>query len=140
MENEKQCMNHEGHKAQIKALESSCADSNASIRMIVQGQHEIRERVTSVESSAKSAHHRLDSMEKLTDAIINLTGEIKEVSNDTKNILERMEKQEQRTDYHGELIENLRDNPGKLAIKGWVFVGAIVATAALSFLLGKAGL
>ena len=131
------CQNHSGHTAQMESLTHSQIEINASIREIVKGQHEIRERVATVESSSKSAHHRLDSTEKLTDAIVTLAGEVKDVSKDTKAILERMEKQELRTEKHDERIERLEDAPGMIAIKGWLFVGGFIGTAVLSFLIGK---
>jgi len=137
---EYQCANHTGHDAQIKALEVACTEINASARMIVLGQNELRERVANVESSTKSAHHRLDNMEKLTDAILTLTGEVREISMDTKSILDRMEKQEQRAEQHSQRIDKLEDAPGMIAVKGWMFVGGVVVTALLGFALGKFGL
>ena len=135
-----QCVNHTGHEAQIKALEQACYDIQANTRLIVQGQHELRERVAAVESSTKSAHHRLDNMEKLTEAILTLTGEVREISMDTKSILGRMEKQELRAEQHQERIDKLEDAPGMIAVKGWMFVGGVVVTALLGFALGKFGL
>ena len=135
-----QCVNHTGHEAQIKAMEQLCYELNSNTRLIVQGQHELRERVATVESSTKSAHHRMDNMEKLTEAILTLTGEVKEISMDTKSILDRMEKQEQRAELHAQRIDKLEDAPGMIAVKGWMFVGGVVVTALLGFALGKFGL
>lgn len=140
MTEDRQCINHAGHSERLKSIETACAELNANTRLIVQGQHELRERVAQVESSTKSSHHRLDNMERLTDAIVCLTGEVKEISMDTKAILQRMEQQEKRTDTHEQRISKIEDAPGVIAVKGWMFVGGIVVTGLLGFIMGKFGI
>ena len=57
---------------------------------------EVWERITSVESSVKSAHHRLDRIEHLADSIHSLASEMREMRSDFTNVLERVETIEQR--------------------------------------------
>jgi len=135
-----QCQNHTGHTEKMKMLEHDCIDIKANTRLIVAGQHEIRERVAAVEASSKSAHHRLDSMEKLTESIITLAGEVREGSMNTRTILDRMERHDGAIDTHDQRIDKLENAPGIIAMKGWIFVGGFVVTAVLAFMLGKVGL
>lgn len=137
---EHQCVNHSGHTEKMKMLESDCVDIKANVRLIVAGQHEIRERVTTVEASSKSAHHRLDSMEKLTESIITLAGEVREGSLNTRAILERMERHDESIDTHDERIDKLENAPGAIAVKAWMFVAGFVGTVILSYLLGRGAL
>ena len=57
---------------------------------------EIWERMAFVESSVKSAHHRLDRIEHLADSIHSLASEMREMRSDFTNALERVENIEQR--------------------------------------------
>ncbi len=57
---------------------------------------EIWERMAFVESSVKSAHHRLDRIEHLADSIHSLASEMREMRSDFTNVLERVENIEQR--------------------------------------------
>ena len=56
---------------------------------------EIWERMAFVESSVKSAHHRLDRIEHLADSIHSLASEMREMRSDFTNVLERVENIEQ---------------------------------------------
>jgi len=49
-----------------------------------------------VESSVKSAHHRLDRIELLADSIHSLASEMREMRSDFTNVLERVETIEKR--------------------------------------------
>ena len=57
---------------------------------------EVWERMASVESSVKSAHHRLDRIEHLADSIHSLASEMREMRSDFTNVLERVENIEKR--------------------------------------------
>ena len=135
-----QCYNHAGHEAQIKALEHSCVVLFETTQRIIEGKKELRERVTIVEQSSKSAHHRLDSMEKLTEAIAELANGLRDLSKDTRTILDRMEKHDELFGWYGGRIDKIEKRPGVIAVKSWVFVGTIFATAILSFIIARAGL
>ena len=53
---------------------------------------EVWERLTSVESSVKSAHHRLDSIEKLTKSVSDMVVEVKHMREDLNKVQSEMEK------------------------------------------------
>ncbi|MDY3303096.1 MAG: hypothetical protein SOW78_02290 [Clostridia bacterium] len=49
---------------------------------------EIRERMTAVEQSVKSAHHRLDTQDKLIGSVQKLTQQVIQLANEVKNMRE----------------------------------------------------
>lgn len=49
---------------------------------------EIRERMTAVEQSVKSAHHRLDTQDKLIGSVQKLTQQVIQLASDVKNMRE----------------------------------------------------
>lgn len=53
---------------------------------------EVWERLTSVESSVKSAHHRIDSIEKLTQSVSDMVIEVKHMREDLNTVQGEMEK------------------------------------------------
>ena len=59
-------------------------------------QKEIWERMACVESSVKSAHHRLDRIEHIADSIQSLASEMHEMRSDFNNVLERVQNIEDR--------------------------------------------
>lgn len=84
---------------------------------------EVWERLTSVESSVKSAHHRLDSIEKLTQSVSDMVVEVKHMREDLNNV-------------HDE-IDEVKNRPIQFYDKlMWAFVGA-GASAIVSFLMSQ---
>ena len=67
---------------------------------------EIWERLTAGESSIKSAHHRIDSLEKLADSVNNLAMATSQIATETKALREDYEKADER-------IEELEQKPAK---------------------------
>ena len=53
---------------------------------------EVWERLTSVEVSVKSAHHRIDSIEKLTQSVSDMVVEVKHMREDLNKVQNEMEK------------------------------------------------
>lgn len=53
---------------------------------------EVWERLTSVESSVKSAHHRIDSIEMLTQSVSDMVVEVKHMREDLNKVQNEMEK------------------------------------------------
>ena len=53
---------------------------------------EVWERLTSVEASVKSAHHRIDSIEKLTQSVSDMVIEVKHMREDLNTVQGEMEK------------------------------------------------
>ena len=52
---------------------------------------EVWERLTSVESSVKSAHHRIDSIEQLTQSVSDMVIEVKHMREDLNKVQNEME-------------------------------------------------
>ncbi len=75
---------------------------------------EVWERLTSVEQSVKSAHHRLDGIEKLTQSVSDMVVEVKHMREDLNNV-------------HDE-IEEVKSRPLKIVDKFvWAAVGAVAS-------------
>jgi len=51
----------------------------------------IRERLTAVESSVKSAHHRIDNIEELTQSVKSLAFETKYLKEDISDVKEKID-------------------------------------------------
>ena len=51
----------------------------------------IRERLTTVESSVKSAHHRIDNIEELTQSVKSLAVETKYLKEDISDVKEKID-------------------------------------------------
>ena len=51
----------------------------------------IRERLTAVESSGKSAHHRIDNIEELTQSVKSLAVETKYLKEDISDVKEKID-------------------------------------------------
>lgn len=64
---EKSCVNRQGLKTEMN-------------------EKEVWERLTSAESSIKSAHHRLDSVEKLTQSVSDMVVEVRHMREDLNNV------------------------------------------------------
>ena len=78
---------------------------------------EVWERLTSVEQSAKVAHHRLDGIEKLTQSVSDMVVEVKHMREDLNNV-------------HDE-IDAVKNRPMKFFDKlMWLVIGAAVSGAA----------
>lgn len=69
-------------------------------------QKEIWERIATVESSVKSAHHRLDRIEHIADSIHALASEMHEMRSDFTNVLERVHTIEERPIKRYDVIIN----------------------------------
>lgn len=69
-------------------------------------QKEIWERIATVESSVKSAHHRLDRIEHIADSIHALASEMHEMRSDFTNVLERVHTIEERPVKRYDVIIN----------------------------------
>ena len=67
---------------------------------------EIWERLTKGESSIKSAHHRIDNLEKLADSVHNIAMSTSQIATETKALREDYAKADER-------IEKLEEKPVK---------------------------
>ena len=67
-------------------------------------QKEMWERLTAVEQSTKSAHHRLDSLDKLTESVHIIATETKAMREDVNDITVRLEVIEKRRNKRYETV------------------------------------
>lgn len=67
-------------------------------------QKEMWERLTAVEQSAKSAHHRLDSLDKLTESVHILAVETKAMREDVSDITSRVDEIEKKPNKRYETV------------------------------------
>ena len=91
-----------------------------------------REKIVEVDASTKSAHKRLDSFEKHTEAIIRMSVAVENQTEKITEIVELHKEEKERNDTQDVRIEKLENKPGQLALKAWFF---IIASGA-SFVLG----
>lgn len=77
---------------------------------------EIWERLTAGESSIKSAHHRIDSLQNLADSVHKLALSISQIATETKALREDYEKADGR-------IEKLEEKPTK---RYEAFISAVI--------------
>ena len=79
--------------------------------MTSESEKELWERLTAAEASGKSAHRRIDAIEKLTQSVSDMVVEVKHMREDLNNV-------------HDE-IEEVKDRPMKIVDKFvWAAVGA----------------
>lgn len=89
----------------------------------------LRERLTVAEQSTKSAHHRLDSMQDQTKAIIKMSANIEhilDVIKDMQGILKE----------HDARIDKLERLPGDTILKYWQLVVGALLTGAVGVVIG----
>lgn len=65
---------------------------------------ELWERLTVVEQSTKSAHHRLDSLDRLTESVHIIATETKAMREDVNDITERVDEIEKRPNKRYETV------------------------------------
>jgi prefoldin subunit 5 len=86
---------------------------------------EFWERVTYVESSVKSAHHRLDRIEHLAESIHSLASEMREMRSDFSNVLARVEDIEKRPQKRYDVLVNSTITAIISALAGFLISGYI---------------
>ena len=75
---------------------------------------EVWERLTSAESSIKSAHHRLDSVEMLTQSVSDMVVEVRHMREDLNNVRSELDEVRNRpTAFYEKLM--------------WLVIGAVVS-------------
>ena len=72
--------------------------------MEAENEKEVWERLTAVEQSTKSAHHRLDSLDRLTESVHILATETKAMREDVSDITSRVDEIEKRPTIRYETV------------------------------------
>ena len=70
----------------------------------MENEKEVWERLTAVEQSTKSAHHRIDGIEKLTESVHIIATETKAMREDVNDITERVDEIEKRPNKRYETV------------------------------------
>ncbi len=95
------CPNHEAHEWRLRAIEE-----------ILKDMPELRDRVMAVEQSSKSAHHRLDGTEKLTNAVMELTLSVKDIAHEVSESVKALNDHGEKIGKQELRIEKLEKAPG----------------------------
>lgn len=83
---------------------------------------EFSERLVIVEQSTKSAHHRLDSVDKHTESVLKLTVSVEHLA---KSLADSVIPQQ---DDHESRLRSVENRPGMVALKWWgIVLGALAA-------------
>ncbi len=98
-----------------KGLIRECEQLRENDRLLMQQVGDTKVKVAEVEQSSRSAHHRLDSMEEQTKAVIRLAVSVETMSDKVEKVLTLFE------DHDGRLA-SLEGGPGKTAVKAWTWL------------------
>ena len=94
------------------------------------------DRLIKLENTVDVMGDKLDGLSKHTEAIVGMGYEVKNMAVKVEDVLDLIGKQNKLIDKQGIEISNIRDKPGQIAIKMWVFVGTGVGTAILGGFIG----
>lgn len=86
------------------------------------------ERTTVIEQSSKSAHHRLDAMERHTEAVFKLSMSVENMASKIESFIEMQKDHDRRLDI-------LERQPGQLALSRWHLIIGGIITGAVGFLI-----
>ncbi len=112
------------HETFIKTHEKMFDDINTAMKSIEQSVGSVKERVVVVEQSSKSAHHRLDSQEEQTKAIIKMATNIEYMARQIEDMLYLLKQ-------HDDRLDKLERAPGEEMKRYWkLFVGALITGCA----------
>ena len=109
-------------EGEIKDIKSTCKDMN--------------DRLIRMEESLKANKDKIDGFEQHTRAIMEMSTNVRLLTEKVSDMLIKLDKQEKRMDKQDCKINEIEDRPGKAAIKGWVFVATTVGTVVLGVIIG----
>lgn len=113
------------HEMTLKNFEQFQENQKEIVKSISQ----VRERVTINEQSTKSAHHRLDSQEEQTRAIVKMSTSIEYMAKQVESMLELLKE-------HDGRLDELERAPGQNVLGYWkLFLGALI-TGGAGILIG----
>lgn len=95
-------------------------------------ENEIRERLTAVEQSVKSAHRRLDTQDKLIESVRSLTGQVIALAGEVKSLREELNSLMHKVDE----TENIPANRYNMIIKAII---TAMAGAFAGYITGSFG-
>lgn len=115
-------MTDNGIEYRVKVLERQIDKINESCK-------DINDRLICVEKIQESIGNTLNDFTKHTEAIVKMTYEVKNLSNNFSKAIIEIKEQEDR-------ISKIENKPGTLAIKAWMFVLTNVGASILGVIIG----
>ena len=115
-------MTNENIEIRVSALEEE-------VKSIKESCKDINDRLIRMEENLKTNKDKIVDLEKNTQAIVEMSTNVRILTDKVSNMIEKLEKQEKR-------IEGIEDKPGQIAIKGWVFVATSLGTAIMGIITG----
>lgn len=110
-------------------VERRVQNLEADVKYIKNDLTSISERLIRMEETLKTSVSRVACFDDYTKAIIEMSGSVKVLTDKINDIIVKMDKQDTR-------IDNIESKPGKIAIKGWIFVVTTLASILLGLLIG----
>ena len=86
------------------------------------------ERLLKAENSIVDFEKRIDREEKQTEAMLEIATSVKLMGVTLQNVVGTQE-------THSRLLEDMSKKDGKIAVKGWLFIGAIAGTATVNWII-----
>jgi uncharacterized protein (DUF3084 family) len=118
------CQQHSEHNYRFENLEKNIKELQHNETTLIQNQYDMKERITRIEQSNKSAHHRLDNMEDQTKAIVKMSSSIEYMAKQVEEMLILYKE-------HDGRLDKLEQAPGTALIGYWkLFTGALVTGSA----------
>lgn len=109
-------------EVRVNALESEIKDIRDTCK-------DINDRLIRMEESLKNSKDKILDLEKNTQAIMEMSTSVRILTEKVGDMIAKLDKQDER-------IDELEDKPGKVAIKGWVFVATAIGTAIMGVIIG----
>lgn len=109
-------------EVRVSALESEIKDIRDTCK-------DINDRLIRMEESLKNSKDKIVDLEKNTQAIMEMSTSVRILTEKVGDMITKLDKQDER-------IDELEDKPGKVAIKGWVFVATAIGTAIMGVIIG----
>lgn len=102
----------QGLKEICKANTEECKALRENDRVVMLEVGDLKGQIVEALQSTRSAHHRLDSMEKHTEAVVRLAVSVEGMSEKVERVLTLY-------DEHEDRLVVIENKPGQTAIKAW---------------------
>ena len=94
------------------------------------------DRILILEKNQETVDEKLEGLSKHTEAIVNMSYEVKNLATKVEDVVGIISKQEIKIDKQVSRINNIESKPGTLAVKAWAMVAATIATTVLGTIVG----
>lgn len=93
-------------------------------------------RILILEKNQETTDEKLEGLSKHTEAIVNMSYEVKNLATKVEDVVDIISKQEVKIDKQVSRINAIESKPGTLAIKAWLMIATTIATTILGTILG----